>query len=82
MEGAPRPERPLPASVAKRRLIEAMRDVGLDEVDLARAMRPVLAEMSESIAKGEWQASVAALTAWRAHHGAALEGAGSEEGAA
>lgn len=73
LEGAPRPERPLPASVAKRRLIEAMRDVGLEELELARAMRPVLAEMSESIAKGEWQASVQAITAWRAHHGGALD---------
>jgi hypothetical protein len=73
VEGAPRPERPLPASIAKRRLIEAIRDVGLEEVELARALRPVLEEMAESIAKGEWQASVAALTAWRAHHGAALD---------
>jgi hypothetical protein len=73
VEGAPRPERPLPASVAKRRLIEAVRDVGLEEIELARALRPVLEEMSESIAKGEWQASVQALTTWRVHHGAALD---------
>jgi hypothetical protein len=73
VEGAPRPERPLPASVAKRRLIEAVRDVGLEEVELARALRPVLEEMAGSIAKGEWQASVAALTAWRARHGAAVD---------
>jgi hypothetical protein len=72
VEGAPRPERPLPASVAKRRLIEAVRDVGLEEVELARALLPVLQEMAESIAKGEWQASLAAITTWRARHGAAL----------
>lgn len=73
VEGAPKPERPLPASVGKRRLIEAIRDVGLEELGLARALRPVLEEMAESIAKGEWQASVAALTSWRAHHGAAFD---------
>ena len=67
--GAPQPERPLPASVAKRRLIEAMRDVGLDDVDFARAIAPVLSEFTESMAKGEWQASVQALVALRARHG-------------
>jgi hypothetical protein len=68
--GAPQPERPLPASVAKRRLIEAMRDIGLEDVEFARTIAPVLAEFSESTAKGEWQASVQALTALRAKHGA------------
>ncbi|HEY6036678.1 MAG TPA: hypothetical protein VIV58_20515 [Kofleriaceae bacterium] len=70
--GAPVPERPLAASVAKKRLIEALRDAALEDVDLARAIEPVLEEMSSSIAKGEWQASVQALTQLRAHH-AALE---------
>jgi hypothetical protein len=68
--GAPAPERPLPASVAKRRLIEAMRDLGLEDVEFARAIAPVLGEFTESTAKGEWQASVQALTALRARHGA------------
>ena len=68
--GAPQPERPLPASVAKRRLIEAMRDIGLDDVEFARAIAPVLGEFTESKAKGEWQASLQALTALRARHGA------------
>jgi hypothetical protein len=72
VEGAPRPERALPASVAKRRLIEALRDVALDEVDLARAVAPVLREFTESTAKGEWHASVQALTALRARHAEAL----------
>jgi len=67
--GAPVPERGLPASVAKRRLIEALRDVALEDVELARAIAPVLREMSSSIAKGEWQASVQALTQLRARHG-------------
>ncbi len=72
VEGAPRPERALAASVAKKRLIEALRDVALDEVELARAVAPVLHEMSESLAKGEWQASVQALTSLRVHHAEAL----------
>jgi hypothetical protein len=66
---------PLPASVAKRRLIEAMRDIGLEDVEFARAIAPVLGEFTESTAKGEWQASLQALTALRARHGkAAIEG--------
>ncbi len=68
IEGAPKPERALPASVAKRRLIEAMRDVALDDVEFAKAIMPVLGEFAESTAKGEWQASVQALTALRARH--------------
>jgi hypothetical protein len=68
LAGAPVPERPLAASVAKKRLIEALRDAALEDVELARAITPVLEEMSSSIAKGEWQASVQALTQLRAHH--------------
>jgi hypothetical protein len=68
LPGAPVPERPFAASVAKKRLIEALRDAALDDVELARAITPVLEEMSSSIAKGEWQASVQALTQLRAHH--------------
>jgi hypothetical protein len=70
--GAQKPERALPASVAKRRLIEALRDVALDDVDLARAVAPVLTEFTESVAKGEWHASLQALTALRARHAEAL----------
>ncbi|HUR29615.1 MAG TPA: hypothetical protein VM509_15605 [Planctomycetota bacterium] len=69
MPGAPQPERPLPASIAKRRLIEAMRDIGLEDIEFARAIAPVLGEFTESTAKGEWQASLQALTALRAKHG-------------
>ncbi len=50
-------------------MIEALRDVALEDVELARAIAPVLREMSSSIAKGEWQASVQALTQLRARHG-------------
>jgi hypothetical protein len=45
-----------------------MRDVALDDVELAKAIAPVLGEFVESTAKGEWQASVQALTALRARH--------------
>ncbi len=68
VEGGPKPERALPASVAKKRLIEAMRDVALEDVDLARAISPVLNEMVHSVAKGEWQASVQALAQLRHAH--------------
>ncbi len=68
LPGAPVPERALPASVAKRRLIESLRDGALEDLELARAITPVLEEMSSSIAKGEWQASVQALVQLRAHH--------------
>lgn len=67
LPGAPVPERPLAASVAKKRLIETLRDAALDDRELAVAITPVLEEMSSSIAKGEWQASVQALTQLRAH---------------
>nr|MBA2539285.1 hypothetical protein [Deltaproteobacteria bacterium] len=66
--GGPMPERALPASIAKRRLIEAMRDVALEDVELAKAIAPIFSEFSESTAKGEWQASVQALVALRARH--------------
>ncbi len=50
-----------------------MRDVALEDLELARAITPVLAEFAESTAKGEWQASIQALTALRAHHPDLLE---------
>ena len=68
VEGAPQPERALAASIAKRRLIESMRDVAMGDVELARTIAPVLGEMSSSIAKGEWQASLQALTQLRTVH--------------
>ncbi|MCX5743440.1 MAG: hypothetical protein NT062_13180 [Proteobacteria bacterium] len=73
VEGGPKPERALPASVAKRRLIEAMRDVALEDGELAKAIAPVLGEFTHSTAKGEWHASVQALTQLRKAH-ADLEG--------
>jgi hypothetical protein len=70
------PERPLAASVAKRRLVESMRDLGVQQLGFAQIVAPVLTEFTLSEAKGEWQACVAALTALRAAHGqASLESA-------
>ncbi len=62
------PGRPLSASIAKRRLIEVVRDLAVEEREFARLVQPVLGELSRSVAKGEWQSCVAAL-AWieRAH---------------
>ncbi|MBK9030613.1 MAG: hypothetical protein IPL61_04605 [Myxococcales bacterium] len=63
-----KPERPLPASVAKRRLIEAVRDLAVREVGFAALVAPVLGEVAASVARGEWQAAVAALAAIRQAH--------------
>lgn len=62
------PERPLPASVAKRRLIEAVRDLAVTDVAFAAVITPVLGEAAASVAKGEWQAAVAALAELRRAH--------------
>lgn len=63
-----KPERPLPASVAKRRLLEALRDLAVADVAFAAVMTPVIAEIAASVARGEWQAAVAALAAIRRAH--------------
>lgn len=67
------PVRPMSASVGKRRLVEAVRDLGSKDAGFARVMVPVLAEFTASEAKGEWQACVAALATLKAAHGAALD---------
>lgn len=58
--GAPA-DRALPASVAKARLIEVVRDMAIEDAAFAALVTPVLRELTRSSAKGEWQASVAAL---------------------
>ena len=62
------PDRPLPASVAKRRLVEVVRDMALEDADFAALAVPVLEEFSASRAKGEWQGCVAALARIRTVH--------------
>ena len=55
------PERPWPASVGKRRLIEAIKTLALTDAGFAELVTPVLAEFRHSRAKNEWQHCVAAL---------------------
>jgi hypothetical protein len=62
------PERPLAASVAKQRLIEALRELALEDREFAGAVAPVLGEFAHSQAKGERHAALAALVAVRAAH--------------
>jgi hypothetical protein len=62
------PDRPLPASVAKRRLISVVRDMAEEEREFAQIVIPVLEEFMHSQAKGEWQSCVAALARIRSAH--------------
>jgi hypothetical protein len=62
------PDRPLPASVAKRRLLEVVRDMAVEDEAFAQVALPVLVEFSHSQAKGEWQGCVAALARIRRAH--------------
>jgi hypothetical protein len=62
------PERPWPASVGKRRLIEAIKTLALSDVAFAELAAPVLAEFRHSRAKNEWQHCVAALVQIRRAH--------------
>ncbi|MFO0722546.1 MAG: hypothetical protein U1E65_02105 [Myxococcota bacterium] len=61
-------DRALPASVAKARLIEVVRDMAIEDAAFAALVSPVLSEMSHSAAMGEWQSSVAALARIRRAH--------------
>lgn len=68
-------KRRVSASVAKRHVIEVVRDLGVEDEGFARIVAPVLSEMTGSIAKGEWQACLAGLlTLQKAHPGVTLEG--------
>lgn len=62
------PDRPLPASVAKRRLIGVVRDMGIEDRAFAGVVAPVLEEFMHSQAKGEWHSCVAALAQMRTAH--------------
>ncbi|WP_394822785.1 hypothetical protein [Pendulispora albinea] len=66
--------RKLPASVAKRNLIEIVRDLAIEDAGFATIVAPVLGEFTGSVAKGEWQACLSALMTLRSVHGMALEG--------
>ncbi|MFZ1640681.1 MAG: hypothetical protein WAV07_04435 [Candidatus Contendobacter sp.] len=62
------PERPWPASVGKRRLIEAIKMLALEDTAFAALITPVLEEFRYSRAKHEWQHCVAALVQIRRAH--------------
>lgn len=66
--------RKLPASVAKRSLIEIVRDLGVADAAFANVVAPVLGEFTGSMAKGEWQSCLSALLTLRSVHGIAVEG--------
>ena len=62
------PDRPLPASRAKQRVIDVVRDMAVDDAGFAAVVVPVLEEFVHSRAKGEWQGCVAALARIRRAH--------------
>lgn len=62
------PDRPWPASVGKRRLIEAIKTLALEDAAFAELVTPVLEEFRHSRAKHEWQYCVAALVQIRKVH--------------
>lgn len=62
------------ASVAKRHVVDLVRDLAVEDADFAQIVAPVLGEFTGSVAKGEWQACLAALMRLRAAHGIAIEG--------
>ncbi len=66
--------RKLPASVAKKHVIEIVRDFGMTDAAFAALVAPVLGEFTGSMAKGEWNACLAALVSFRSAHGIAIEG--------
>lgn len=62
------PTRHLSASEGKRRLVEVVRDLAVEDREFADVAVTVLDEFMRSQARGEWQACVAALARIRAHH--------------
>ncbi len=66
--------RKLPTSIAKRSLIEIVRDLAVADVAFANVVAPLLGEFTGSIAKGEWQMCLSALMTLRSVHGISVEG--------
>ncbi|MFO0559870.1 MAG: hypothetical protein U0269_17760 [Polyangiales bacterium] len=60
--------RHVPASVAKRNVIEVVKDLGIEDEAFAKLIAPVLQEFTGSLAKGEWQACLSALAQLRSAH--------------
>lgn len=63
----------LPAGVAKRNLVDIVRDLALEDAAFAQIVAPVLADHTGSKAKGEWHACLSALMTLRSRHGIAVE---------
>jgi len=62
------PQRHSSAQVAKRRALEAARALAVEDEGFARAVSPLFLEFSGSIARGEWQACLAALATVKVAH--------------
>lgn len=56
------------AGAAKRRAVEAARDLALDDEAFARVLGPLFKELTGSVARGEWQACLSALAALHRAH--------------
>lgn len=62
------PRRNTGAQSAKRRAIEAARELAVQDEGFARAVSPLFLEFSGSIARGEWQTCLAALATVKVAH--------------
>ncbi|MFZ5439082.1 MAG: hypothetical protein ACOZQL_03690 [Myxococcota bacterium] len=62
------PRRVTGAQEAKRRAIDAARALAVEDEGFARAVSPLFLEFSGSIARGEWQACLAALATVKVAH--------------
>ncbi len=62
------PRRSSGAQAAKRRAIESARALAVEDEGFARAIAPLFLEFSGSIARGEWQACLAALATVKVAH--------------
>ncbi|MCX4243904.1 hypothetical protein [Paraliomyxa miuraensis] len=67
-QGDELPDRPLPASVAKARLVAVIRDFGLEDRAFAELALPVLEAFAHSEGKGERHGCIAALATLRHAH--------------
>ena len=67
-QGLPNVIRTAPASVAKKRLIEVVRDLAMEDRDFAGIVTPVLETFCHSVGKTEWQASLTAMVRIRRAH--------------
>lgn len=62
--------RSISANVIKKNIVDLVRDLGVEDAAFAALITPVLHEFSGSLARGEWQACLTALThLHRAHPG-------------